>query len=465
MFFNELDIVESRLEYLYNKIDKFVIVEANITHSGKYKSYMFEENMSRYSKYMDKIVYHKAILDPSDYDFTRVVKKDDPTNPSWQVENAQRNHILNVLNQFSNDAFVMISDADEIPNKHIINNAIKNISFNQPAVAFAQDFFIYNLNQKLTDTWAGTVLTTCAFVKKQTPQWFRTNRNSFNQIKNGGWHISYVGSAETIQHKIESFAHQELNVDKFKDLNYIQERMNLGQDLYGRPYSVIQVNPNLFPKDFLKIFKKFLPNDKLIFVQIGAGAGDLDPRMGNRDGFTEYVKQLDKNSIGKIILVEPNPINIPKLKECWKNYPQAEIINVGICSGDADERSITFYYADKDAPHFQVFSMNSNHVTKHYPGEQLRSVVVNCITLQELIDQHIGKNKVDLLALDIEGIDSEIILNTDWNTLNCEFLSFEYIHLEDKERSVINLLQQSKYSFYGRGLDHNGYDWMFRKNI
>lgn len=263
MFFNELDIVESRLEYLYNRVDKFVIVEANITHSGKDKPYYFEENLSRYSKYLDKIVYHKAILNPSDYDFTRVVTKDDPSNPSWQVENAQRNKILEVLNQFPNDAFVMISDADEIPNKNSIDSAVKSISFSQPAVAFAQDFFIYNLNQKLADPWAGTVLTTNSFVKKQTPQWFRSNRSSFARVKNGGWHISYTGSAESIQHKIDSFAHQELNVDKFKDLNYIQERIQLGQDLYGRPYAVVSVNPNTFPKDFLNIFNKFSGNKQL----------------------------------------------------------------------------------------------------------------------------------------------------------------------------------------------------------
>jgi beta-1,4-mannosyl-glycoprotein beta-1,4-N-acetylglucosaminyltransferase len=34
-FFNELDMLECRLEYLYDKVDQFVLVEADITHSGK----------------------------------------------------------------------------------------------------------------------------------------------------------------------------------------------------------------------------------------------------------------------------------------------------------------------------------------------------------------------------------------------------------------------------------------------
>ena len=32
-----------------------------------------------------------------------------------------------------------------------------------------------------------------------------------------------------------------------------------------------------------------------IFMQIGAGAGDLDKRSNYRDGFTEFIKKLLKN--------------------------------------------------------------------------------------------------------------------------------------------------------------------------
>ena len=35
MFFNELDLLELRLEYLYDSVDYFVIVEGRQTHSGK----------------------------------------------------------------------------------------------------------------------------------------------------------------------------------------------------------------------------------------------------------------------------------------------------------------------------------------------------------------------------------------------------------------------------------------------
>ena len=48
MFFNEYDILEGRLEYLYDTVDYFVIVESDITHSGQKKSLNYANNIDRY---------------------------------------------------------------------------------------------------------------------------------------------------------------------------------------------------------------------------------------------------------------------------------------------------------------------------------------------------------------------------------------------------------------------------------
>ena len=44
-------------------------------------------------------------------------------------------------------------------------------------------------------------------------------------------------------------------------------------------------------------------NGSGIFIQIGAGAGDLDKRANYRDGFTEFIKNMPREYIKKIILV------------------------------------------------------------------------------------------------------------------------------------------------------------------
>ena len=46
-FFNELELLELRLMELYDVVDYFVLVEANKTHTGKEKKYLFEENKDK----------------------------------------------------------------------------------------------------------------------------------------------------------------------------------------------------------------------------------------------------------------------------------------------------------------------------------------------------------------------------------------------------------------------------------
>ena len=56
-FFNELDLLEIRLKYLYDTLDYFVIVEADQTFSGENKSYVLEEHWERFRPYHPKMVY------------------------------------------------------------------------------------------------------------------------------------------------------------------------------------------------------------------------------------------------------------------------------------------------------------------------------------------------------------------------------------------------------------------------
>lgn len=201
----------------------------------------------------------------------------------------------------------------------------------------------------------------------------------------------------------------------------------------------------------------------MIYLQVGAGAGDQDIRSGFKDGFTDYVKSLNLDINCRIILLEPNPINIPYLKKCWKSYPQAEIYPFGICLAEEKNKSINFYYAEEDAPHYQVFSMNRAHVLMHYPDKFIKDKVIECLSLKEFIQKYTDDERIELLALDIEGIDSDILLETDFGSINCQRLSFEYIHLGGKRKRVINKLGEEGFIFVGKGLDHNGYDYLFKK--
>ena len=58
MFYNELDLLEIRLNILDSVVDKFVIVEATETFMGQPKPLYYEENKERFVKWKDKIVHY-----------------------------------------------------------------------------------------------------------------------------------------------------------------------------------------------------------------------------------------------------------------------------------------------------------------------------------------------------------------------------------------------------------------------
>jgi FkbM family methyltransferase len=206
-------------------------------------------------------------------------------------------------------------------------------------------------------------------------------------------------------------------------------------------------------------------NGSGIFIQIGAGAGDLDIRAGCRDGFTEFIKKLPREKIKKIILVEPNPLNIPLLRECWKDYKEVIIYEFAIVPKNIKNNIIELYYCPKDEPNYQVASIQKEHVQKHY-GEfcELKKFEIHTKYLENFIND-ITNEEIELLALDIEGIDAEVILDLNFNNINIKFLSFEYIHLGDNTNNVITYLINNNFKYLGNGLDHNGYDYLFVKNM
>jgi FkbM family methyltransferase len=197
-----------------------------------------------------------------------------------------------------------------------------------------------------------------------------------------------------------------------------------------------------------------------IFIQIGAGAGDLDKRANYRDGFTEFIKSLPRNRIKKIILVEPNPLNIPLLRECWKDYKEAIIYEVAILPKNILKNTMELYYCPDDGPHYQVASIIKEHVYKHYGTNcRLEKFIINCIDLESFIN-NITNDEIELLALDIEGIDGEVILDLDLNNIKVKYLSYEWLHLGDDTEKVSNKLEKHNYKHLGKGVDHSGYDYL-----
>ena len=67
IFFNELELLEMRLNILGDVVDKFVLTESPFTVSGNEKPLYYEENKDKFAKWHDKIVHNITEEIPNDF--------------------------------------------------------------------------------------------------------------------------------------------------------------------------------------------------------------------------------------------------------------------------------------------------------------------------------------------------------------------------------------------------------------
>ena len=191
-FFNELDILELRLNILDKVVDKFILVEASKTQTKLDKPFHFEENKNRYSQFLDKIIHIKI--------------EDYPKEGGWAMENFQRNCISYGLNQIdlNDNDIIAISDVDEIWSPDIYTD-LNNLFQNTEYFSIDMKYLVFYLNlEALNKKWIGTVFSTINKFKKINAQYLRDIKDKIPYIPNAGWHFGYQGGKEIVYQKFLS---------------------------------------------------------------------------------------------------------------------------------------------------------------------------------------------------------------------------------------------------------------------
>jgi len=201
-FFNELELLDIRLNYLDPIVDVFLCCEATVTHSGQPKPLFYDENKHLFKEFKSKIVH--VIVN----NMPEVINND-----RWKLENFQRNAILAGLEtlELEKDDYLLIGDVDEIPNLDLIH--LKQFG------VYDQKCYMYYLNVKSDEHWNGTIGLEYGRLKNHfgSPQKVRDQRNHLEPIRNGGWHFGWFGNYDKIMAKIKAFAHTEIDVQQYTD--------------------------------------------------------------------------------------------------------------------------------------------------------------------------------------------------------------------------------------------------------
>ena len=235
VFFDELDLLESRLAYLYDYVDLFLIVESNKTFTGKSKDYYYEKNEERFSRFKHKVVYLKHSAEDVNKLSSSYVQQQD----AWTYEYSQRELISDNLHKFPQDSCIMINDVDEFPSRDFILYMKDNTSAKWRFSRIEMDNYYYFANCKCYGRhakWIAPFYSRADLLMNSDLLLNHLRSLSFSMPiqKNSGWHFSYLGGYQKIKSKLDSFAHQELNIEKFNNSQSIIDKIKAGQDLFER---------------------------------------------------------------------------------------------------------------------------------------------------------------------------------------------------------------------------------------
>jgi beta-1,4-mannosyl-glycoprotein beta-1,4-N-acetylglucosaminyltransferase len=263
-FFQELELLKVRLDYLGEFVDKFIISESEIDFAGNAKNVLLTPKTINQLPFCDKItVVHNKFSTLQTKFLFPITKKIKWRKPLWAIQLKQRNAILPVLQNIKSNGVFMFGDLDEFPDRSEINKIISLISQKPNQVyVIKQTPLVYNLRTGCgVEGWMGTIACSIENGKKSTPNKLRKKRFS-TKIAGKGWHFSYFGDSDQIQNKVRSIApvekHFNLDDPSLVDISArIKSRVNPFLNL---TFDQEEISLNDYPRELISSFVKFMPN-------------------------------------------------------------------------------------------------------------------------------------------------------------------------------------------------------------
>jgi len=221
-FYSEHLMMDVRFNVLNDYVEKFIVCESTISHSGEKKKLNF--NINNYPKFKDKIIYIVIDEEPEGI----IGKKNGFAEPHEKRSDSLKrielsyDYMIKAISSASDNDLIILSDNDEIPNL----NSEQFKKTKKDIIIFKQLFFYYKFNL-LYDLvpWFGSK----AAKKKKllSMSWLRNLKNkrypfwrvdtlfsntryiNLEIINDGGWHFTNLMTAEKLYEKLTNFGHHD----------------------------------------------------------------------------------------------------------------------------------------------------------------------------------------------------------------------------------------------------------------
>lgn len=199
MFRDELDMLECRLETMEGYDVTHVLVESRTTHRGEVKPLVYQENWERFARWSHRIIYHVADL---------------PASPDpWIPEGMQRDAAWPVIDSLAVDTdTVLVCDLDEIPSPDLLGW----VGWSGAVAAVQMRVFLFAVEWEMVGAPPSSAVATAGFVRQVGGSLTRVRGGRFiypDVVRNGGWHLSWLGGTEAQTEKLERYSLHQAEID------------------------------------------------------------------------------------------------------------------------------------------------------------------------------------------------------------------------------------------------------------
>ncbi len=252
-FFDENVLTNLRFEVLKDVVDFFIVCESKYDHKNRLK----KKNFNLINKGFESKIRYIFIEEP----FPKKLNL-------WEIEEFQREKILEGLKDAKMNDYIMYSDSDEIPNPKLLINFNLNKKFG----IFLQDFLAYNFNtfNEFETPWEGTRicrkknLKSITHLRKKVKSSNVKNfirrifkQHSIELFNNGGWHFNNFYTPEKISLKLRTFQHTEFAKKEYSSIEVIKKKIEKSSDLFGRGHQYKNIkNTEKTPGEIIDLYNK-----------------------------------------------------------------------------------------------------------------------------------------------------------------------------------------------------------------
>lgn len=254
-FNGEREILKLHLSILNDYVDKFIIVEANKTFSGRDKPLHFFHDQRYFKPWWNKIDYY-VVNKWDDPKIWEMALKSPNTQGAdhWKREFYIKESIHKALiaSHVQDDDLLFIGDVDEIINPLVHYEA-------ETPLKAKLRVYTYHLNNESSEDFHGTLIAHYRDIKNKCLNHLRSDTSLYSSGDYLGWHFTSQGGLKEIERKLnDSYTAETYNSPAIQQ-NLLQNYKNR-QDFLGRDFQ-FTINEEHWPqylKDHRKDFKNLL---------------------------------------------------------------------------------------------------------------------------------------------------------------------------------------------------------------